>query len=132
MKIKIILISFIILITFLSSLCVIYYKNTVKVNLFCEVNNGECGYIKHDKVLEKVNFRYENIIQCSIETLYKSVQNKKNGKEKDAIDIYELNLHLINTDEVLNVKSKNPKELAMICAKISDKQPFKIQKRQKK
>lgn len=120
------------LITFLSSLCVIYYKNTVKVNLFCEGKESECAYIKYDKVFEKINFRYENVLQCSIETLYKPVQNKENGKGKDVFDTYELNLRLINTDKVLNVKSKNSNELAMICTKIFDKQPFKIQKRQKK
>lgn len=130
MKRKIILISLITLVTFLSTLGVIYYNKTEKVSLFCGENGNEvgCSYIKYGSEDEEVKFGYGDILQCSIETVYKPV---KNNKAKEVVDNYELNLYITNRNDSLKIKSKNSKELIMICAKIPDKLPFKIVKRQK-
>jgi len=127
MKRKIILISLIVLITFLSSLFVIYHNNTVKVKLACIDAQQGCSYTVYTQTPEEINFKYEDVLQCSIETLYKSASgdvDKDNAKE--AFDTYELNLHLLNEKNPVKINSKNAKKLVMVCAKISDKQPFEL------
>ena len=129
MKRKIILISLITLLTFLSSLGVIYHKNTVKLSFICGENADGCSYVKYGSKNEEVKFGYKDILQCSIETLYKPLKDKK-GDSEAVIDTYELNLYIASQQEPMKIRSKNSKELAMICAKIPDEIPFKIVKRQ--
>ncbi len=132
MKRKIILISLIVLITFLSSLFVIYYSKTVKVKLACTDTQQGCSYTIYTKTPKEIDFKYEEVLQCSIETLYKSAfgdVDKDNARE--AFDTYELNLHLLNEKDPVKIQSKNVKELVVICTKISNKHPFELQTRLK-
>ncbi|MBR5554914.1 hypothetical protein IKU74_02760 [bacterium] len=129
MKIKIILITLIILITVISGIFVLNIKDTVKVTLQCKDAEIGCTYTEFDKPVVETHFKYEDVLQCSIETIMKTVKDEYD-EEMEETDCYEL--LVITKNNTFRLEHKNVKSIAMICAKIFDKKPFEITTKNRK
>ena len=81
------------------------------------------------KVLLSKDFKYEDVMQCNLETRYKP---DKNNSKLGAIDTYEFFLYTNYGMDVLNFKSKDGKRLAAICTNIFEKKPFNYRFKVKK
>ena len=105
---------------------------TTTYTVQCKTPEEGCSY-KHKgafgKELASKTFKYEDAMQCNIETRYK--EDSKNSK-RDIVDTYEFFLYTDYGMDVLNFKSKDSKHLAAICSDIFEKKPFKYSFRVKK
>ena len=124
MKHKIIAILTIVFILIISSILVLKNKDLIKVTLSCKDKETGCTYIKQTKTPVELNFKYEEISQCSVESIYKKVENDED--DELVVETYELVLFISSKGDLLKIKHHNAKELAMICAKIFDKHPFEL------
>lgn len=98
--------------------------NNTTYTVTCKSKEEGCSYSQKalfGKVLISKDFKYEDVMQCNLETHYKP--DKKNP-EREIIDTYEFFLYTDYGMNVLNFKSKDGKRLASICTNIFEKKPF--------
>lgn len=103
---------------------VISNLNSTTYTVTCKSKEEGCSYSQKapfGKVLLSKDFKYEDVMQCNLETHYKP--DKKNP-EREIIDTYEFFLYTNYGMDVLNFKSKDGKRLASICTNIFEKKPF--------
>lgn len=103
---------------------VISNLNSTTYTVTCKSKEEGCSYSQKapfGKVLISKDFKYEDVMQCNLETHYKP--DKKNP-EREIIDTYEFFLYTNYGMDVLNFKSKDGKRLALICTNIFEKKPF--------
>lgn len=126
------LITSLIILLIAAGATVISNLNSTTYTVTCKSNEEGCSYSQKapfGKVLISKDFKYEDVMQCNLETRYKS--DKKNP-EREVIDTFEFFLYIDYGMDVLNFKSKDGKRLAAICTNIFEKKPFNYRFKVKK
>ena len=109
-----------------SSIAVLKLDNSIKVSLVCSDEETGCTYTKNSNPQIVHNFKYSEIGQCSLETIYKT-----NKDDEKVIDYYELSLHVFTLPDLLKIEYSNPDEIAIICGKILNRKAFAIKSKNK-
>lgn len=116
--------KFVIPFVFIIAIIAIYIGVNINKNfaiVSCNETNKECIYKEQNffgNVQEESSFNLNDIMQCNIETLYKT------DSEKDTIDTYEFNLYFNANHEDIKFKTKQRENLDKICVKIFEKKAF--------
>lgn len=116
---KILIVTAIVIIALIAGI-VVKNSNGSTVQVQCKTAEGECTYLQKEegKVVHQQNFDFKDVMQCNIETLYKTGTN-------DVIEGYKLYLALNNGNDWYDFVSTNHKDMAAICNNIFEKKPFK-------
>ncbi len=96
-----------------------FKMSQVFTNISFEGGNGRCFYVVKNgfgNAFYTKNFNSDELMQCSLETVTPATQKTKG--------IYELNMHLMNGQDVLKIKTQDKDKLKNVCSNIMNGKPF--------
>lgn len=124
MKIKTIIITFLILVTGTIAWVLFKSPKTSVAVIACKSPTGNCTYTKasnNGNVIEQKNFDFKDIMQCNIETIH-----KKKFDDSSVPHAFKFYLYLNNGNEIITFTSKDRENLSSVCSNIFLKEPFEL------
>jgi len=122
MNIKIIVITFLIIVSGAIAIVLLRTQKTATASVICKTADGNCTYTKTSafgRMIEQKEFDFKDVMQCNIETIF-----KKDFKERNVAAAFNLYIYINYGNDIITFTTKDRDNLADVCSNVFEKTPF--------